>query len=208
MITIIDYGLGNIQSFQNLYKRLNIETKVANSFEDLTGATKLILPGVGAFDHAIELLEISGMKESIQDLVFNRNTPILGVCVGMQILANSSEEGNKPGLGWIPGRVKKFQFLANSGKLPMPHMGWNDVISSDTRSDLFQGLQGDSRFYFLHSYFYECENESDISAKTEYGVSFSCAIQRNNIYGVQFHPEKSHHYGERLLLNFALLPDA
>lgn len=206
MLTIIDYGLGNIQSFQNLYKRFNIETKIAKSEIDLNNATKLILPGVGAFDHAMDLFNSSGMKERVESLVLQNQTPILGVCVGMQILANSSEEGTKTGLGWIPGIVKKFLPSSNpQQKLPLPHMGWNDVIPSIPKNPLFQNFENDSRFYFLHSYFFASAVSEHSSATSEYGIKFSSAIQKDNIYGVQFHPEKSHHYGEQLLKNFAIL---
>lgn len=203
MLTIIDYGLGNILSFQNVYKRINVETRIAKSVDDLENATKLILPGVGAFDHAIDLLNASGMRSKIEELVFQKHTPIIGICVGMQILANSSEEGMKPGLGWISGSVKKFDFHKLEKKIPMPHMGWNDVQPNEDGSELFRGLESDSRFYFLHSYYFECTDKKNEISKTDYGTSFSSAIKKNHIYGVQFHPEKSHHYGQILLKNFA-----
>ncbi|TGL37114.1 imidazole glycerol phosphate synthase subunit HisH [Leptospira perdikensis] len=205
MLTIIDYGLGNILSFQNVYKRINIETRIAKSVDDLTDASKLILPGVGAFDHAIDLLNESGMRNKIEELVFERKIPIVGICVGMQILANSSEEGVKPGLGWIPGRVKKFNFNKLEKKYPMPHMGWNDVLPNANGFPLFRGLESDSRFYFLHSYYFECEDSNHEISRTEYGTSFSSSVNRGHIFGVQFHPEKSHHYGQILLKNFAEL---
>lgn len=207
MITIIDYGLGNIRAFVNVYKRLNIAVAVAKSPADLDGATKLILPGVGAFDHAVELLQQSGMRETLDELVLGRSVPVLGVCVGMQILAPVSEEGRLEGLGWIAGQVRKFDLAAAAASTQptcLPHMGWNDV-KPIRESGLFSGLQEESRFYFLHSYYFQCSRREDVVAETDYGLKFSCAVQMNNIHGVQFHPEKSHNYGVRLLKNFAEL---
>lgn len=204
MITIIDYGLGNIQAFINMFKRLNFEVRRATSAAELEGATKLILPGVGAFDHAMELLNASGMRSTLDDLVLNKKIPVLGICVGMQILADGSDEGVLPGLGWIPGRVKAFKENEGSANLPLPHMGWNDV-QPKIGNLLFTGLQNQSRFYFLHSYFFECKDAENISASTSYGIDFNCAVSSGNVNGVQFHPEKSHHYGAQLLKNFAEL---
>lgn len=204
MITIINYGLGNVQAFANLYKRLNIPAAVATRAEDLEGASKLILPGVGAFDHAIELLDGSGMRQALDDMVLRQAVPVLGVCVGMQILARSSEEGRLPGLGWIDGRVRRFDDNAGAQPLRLPHMGWNDVVPNSGAA-LFNGLEQDSRFYFLHSYYFECASNDNVLATSRYGVAFGCAVQSENIYGVQFHPEKSHDYGVRLLKNFAEL---
>lgn len=204
MITIINYGLGNVQAFANLYKRLNIPAVIATGASDLDGATRLILPGVGAFDHAMELLDASGMRETVDDLVLNKNVPVLGVCVGMQILAGSSEEGKLSGLGWIDARVRRFDEKTLPQPPRLPHMGWNDVVpKGDAR--LFSGLEQDSRFYFLHSYYVDCASNENVLATSEYGIAFGCAVRSNNIYGVQFHPEKSHDYGVRLLKNFAEL---
>jgi glutamine amidotransferase len=204
MITIINYGLGNVQAFANLYKRLNIPAVIATGASDLDGATKLILPGVGAFDHAMELLDASGMRGKIDDLVLNENVPVLGVCVGMQILAGSSDEGKLPGLGWIEGRVRRFDEKTLPQPSRLPHMGWNDVVPNGD-AKLFSGLEQDSRFYFLHSYYFDCASNDHVLATSEYGIAFGCAVHSNNIYGVQFHPEKSHDYGTRLLKNFAEL---
>jgi len=204
MITIVDYGLGNIRAFSNVYKRMNIDARVAARAEDLAGATKLILPGVGAFDHAMELLQASGMRHALDDLVMKRKVPVLGICVGMQILANASDEGEMPGLGWIPGRVRAFRSVPQSAGLPLPHMGWNDVQPA-TGAALFGGMESDARFYFLHSYFFECARPEFTAATATYGIDFSCAVRSDNVYGVQFHPEKSHHCGAQLLRNFAEL---
>ncbi|WP_298623549.1 imidazole glycerol phosphate synthase subunit HisH [uncultured Legionella sp.] len=204
MIKIIDYGLGNISAFINVYKRLNIAVSVAQCAQDLNGTTKLILPGVGAFDHAMQRLNDSGMREIMTQLVQEQHVPVLGICVGMQILANSSDEGMMPGLGFINGTVKKMDELSSSSKFALPHMGWNDVNPVGGNL-LFSGLEQDARFYFLHSYYFECEHNEHILAEVEYGKKFTCAVNQHNIYGVQFHPEKSHHYGARLLNNFAEL---
>jgi glutamine amidotransferase len=201
MIRIIDYGLGNILAFQNMYKRLNIEAGIARTAADLADATKLILPGVGAFDHAMELLNQSGMRDKLDELVLDRKVPVLGVCVGMQILARSSDEGRAAGLGWIDAHVRNFSTLGQKDLL-MPHMGWNDVTPAGD-APLFEQLRTDARFYFLHSFYIHCEHASDVAAVSRYGVEFSCAVQKGNIAGVQFHPEKSHHFGSRLLQNFA-----
>jgi len=203
MLRIIAYGLGNILAFQNTYKRLNVEVGVARTAAELEGATKLILPGVGAFDHAMELLDASGMRATLDDLVQNRRMPVLGICVGMQILARSSAEGRAPGLGWIDGDVRGFAGLGKAD-LQLPHMGWNDVQPVGT-SPLFKGLDTDARFYFLHSFYFHCNRPSDVAAVSAYGLDFSSAVHCGNIFGVQFHPEKSHHFGSRLLQNFAEL---
>ena len=204
MITVIDYGLGNILAFLNVYKRLDIPVKAAKSYSDLEAATKLILPGVGSFDHAMELLQRSGMRQALDDMVLERSVPVLGICVGMQILASASDEGQLQGLGWIDGRVEKFDTSLFRQRTQLPHMGWNDV-KPVISSGLFTGLEDDARFYFLHSYFFRCADREHVLAQTDYGSTFSCAVRSKNIYGVQFHPEKSHHYGARLLKNFAEL---
>ena len=205
MITIVNYGLGNISAFSNMYKRLNIETRVATTDADLVGASRIILPGVGAFDHAIELLQLSGMRPRLEELVLEKKIPVLGICVGMQILAESSEEGQLRGLGWVRGRVKNFRSDPRSAALPLPHMGWNDVTPKKGGSGLFKGLEDDARFYFLHSFFFECTSTADVAATAGYGLDFSCAVHAGNVHGVQFHPEKSHHYGTLLLKNFTEL---
>jgi glutamine amidotransferase len=201
LIKIVDYGCGNILAFQNAYKLLNIPANFAKTSKDLEGATHIILPGVGAFDHVIDRLERSGLKSRLEELVFEKKLPILGICVGMQIFAESSDEGRLAGLGWIPGEVKSFKSL-NKPNLILPHMGWNDVYPS-TDKGLFNDLTHNTQFYFLHSYYYRCSNPESISAVTTYGEKFTCAVNSQNVYGVQFHPEKSHKFGMQLLKNFA-----
>jgi glutamine amidotransferase len=201
MMTIVDYGLGNISAFRNVYRRLNIEVKTATTAEDLRDASKVILPGVGAFDHAMERLTQSGMREALDDLALRRRVPILGVCVGMQILGRESDEGKLPGLSWMDARVRALSALMSTETLPVPHMGWNDVRPV-SRNKLFDGLDRDARFYFLHSYYFQCDREEDAIAVSNYGRDFACAANAANVFGVQFHPEKSHHYGARLLQNF------
>ena len=207
MIYIIDYGLGNLDAFYNIYKKLNIQTKFAKNCEDLVDVDKIILPGVGAFDHAMELLNASGMRDKLDQLVLVDKIPVIGICVGMQILGKSSEEGKLDGLGWIDGIVKKIDVSLIEHDTKLPHMGWNN-INILQNNPLFNNLEFDALFYFLHSYYFECHDKKDILARSQYGNDFSCAINRRNIYGVQFHPEKSHSYGVTLLNNFANLNNA
>jgi imidazole glycerol-phosphate synthase subunit HisH len=204
MIVMIDYGLGNLNAFVNIYKKLDISIKIAKTATDLNEATKIILPGVGHFDHAMNKLNESGMRVKLDELVLQKKVPVIGICVGMQILAKSSDEGIQPGLGYIDGVVKKFDVSTFTQKTHLPHMGWNDVIPNDNEK-LFTGLENEPIYYFLHSYYFECNVASDAIAKADYGKEFVCAVNHENIYGVQFHPEKSHHYGIQLLKNFATL---
>jgi imidazole glycerol-phosphate synthase subunit HisH len=201
MITIVDYGLGNIDAFLNAYKRLNIPARRATEPEHLEDAARVILPGVGHFDHAMKRLEESRMRLVLDDLVLNQKVPVLGICVGMQMLGVRSEEGSLPGLGWIDGEVRALSALDSTTTLPLPHMGWNDVQPRE-RQGLFAQMD-DARFYFLHSFFFECRNPADTLAVSNYGSDFACAVNTQNVYGVQFHPEKSHHFGTQLLKNFA-----
>lgn len=198
MIRVIDYGLGNVQAFLSTFKLLDIEAASAKVPDDLNDATHLILPGVGSFDLAVNLFEDSGMRESVEKLVFNDGVPILGVCVGMQIFAASSDEGIQSGLGWIPGSVKRIEPHTHEKMLQLPHMGWNDAISVVTNP-----LLTSAEFYFLHSYHFVPTDKDDILAEFEYGdKKMVCAIGKNNLFGVQFHPEKSHDNGAALLKNF------
>lgn len=202
MVTIIDYGVGNINAFLNIFKQLNIKAKTATSVGDLALVNKLILPGVGHFDYAMQKFSDSGMMDRVNELVKIEKKPVLGVCVGMQMMANSSNEGKLPGLGWIDAEVLKFDDAQRSAKLPLPHMGWNDV-HPNLESKLFHDLKVDARFYFLHSYYFKCNQSETSLAEADYGIQFSCAVKNDNVYGTQFHPEKSHHFGIQLLKNFA-----
>lgn len=204
MISIVDYGLGNVRAFVNVYDKLNIPVTTVSTSEELEKASKIILPGVGSFDDAMSRLEESGMMGPLEEMVQGKGVPVLGVCVGMQMLARSSEEGVRPGLGWIDGEVKRFQPGQAGRPLRVPHMGWNTVGASES-GGLFEGLDGGSRFYFLHSYYFHCHDANSVIATTDYEGKFASAVRSKNIFGVQFHPEKSHHWGTRLLENYARL---
>jgi len=203
MITIIDYGVGNIFAFQNVYKRLNIPTKIAKNISDLASAKKIILPGVGAFDYAMHSLNDSGMREKLDELVLDKKVPVLGICVGMQMMGNKSDEGVMEGLKWIDADILKFDETLIKQRTKLPHMGWNDVVMTKNNI-LFNELDENAIFYFLHSYYFKCHQQNDVIATTEYGIPFTSAVNVNNIFGIQFHPEKSHKYGEQLLNNFAI----
>lgn len=202
MITLIDYGVGNIFAFQNVYKRLDIPTKIARTAEDLENAEKLILPGVGSFDYAMNQLNKSGMREKLDELVLTKKVPVVGICVGMQMMGNRSDEGKTEGLKWIDADIVKFDETLIIQRTKLPHMGWNDVTPT-RQSGLFKGLEENAIFYFLHSYYFKCNHPEDEIAQSEYGTVFTSAVNVNNIFGIQFHPEKSHQYGEQLLQNFA-----
>lgn len=203
MIGIIDYGVGNIKAFCNIYEQLNLPFKIVKNIDDFSNVSKLILPGVGSFDHAMTSLQNSGMKEKLDELVLEKKFPVIGICVGMQMLANSSEEGVLKGLGWIDAVVKKFDKTKIKNG-PLPHMGWNTLnIKKDNK--IFQNLEEEPRYYFLHSYYFECNDKEDVIATANYGEEFDCMVNHENIYGIQCHPEKSHHNGIQLLKNFGEL---
>jgi len=205
MISIVDYGVGNIQAFLNIFNRLGIKAQRAPNIKLLREASHIILPGVGHFDQAMKKLNKSGLRDCLENLVINSNIPLLGICVGMQVLANKSEEGILPGLGWIPGNVRAFTNNPTWSQLPLPHMGWNKLninqsalISSENNDQL-------SEYYFLHSYYFDAKDKSTVNATSEYGFKFDAVVNHENIYGVQFHPEKSHEYGEKILKNFSTI---
>lgn len=198
-VTLVDYGLGNIRAFANIYHSLNISVSIAQDVAGIGDAKRLILPGVGAFDWAMDRLNRSGLREALDRCVVQQGVPVLGVCVGMQMMADSSEEGSLPGLGWIEGRVQRFDHA--SGDMPLPHMGWNDVAPI-SRECLFADIDT-PQFYFLHSYCFVPARSDAALAHARYGESFVAAVRKRNIFATQFHPEKSHHWGVKLLKNFA-----
>lgn len=203
MIAIVDYGVGNIRAFANIYRRLGLPAEPATTAEALRAADKIILPGVGAFDWAMHRLNDSGMREALDQKVLGEATPVLGVCVGMQMMAHSSEEGALPGLGWIDAEVVRFRPGDANEARHLPHMGWNDAAPSEPDS-LFRGIV-EPRYYFLHSYYVAPASEATVLARTHYGIHFASAVRSGHIFGTQFHPEKSHDWGVSLLRNFAEL---
>lgn len=203
MITIVNYGLGNIHAFANIYKRLNIPVYIASTAEELRNAERIILPGVGSFDWAMSRLNESGMRNILDELVIEKGKPVLGICVGLQMMAKRSDEGVLAGLGWIDAEVRKFDHTSFKQKTHLPHMGWNDVTPTDNGNNLFKELNSDARFYFLHSYYFHPHILENVIAVTDYNIEFASGVRSNNIYGVQFHPEKSHQWGIQLLKNFA-----
>lgn len=200
MITVIDYGAGNIGSVLNMIKHVGGTAAVARDARAVLGARKILLPGVGSFDNAMSRLDNLGLIEPLKERA-SQGTPFLGICLGMQLLANRSEEGKLEGLGLIPGQVRRFQFEGEDASLKIPHMGWNRAAPVKDHP-LIAGLGEDARFYFVHSFFFECEDPANILLRSSYGGAFTSGVQRGNVMGVQFHPEKSHRYGMQLIKNF------
>jgi glutamine amidotransferase len=201
MITIIDYGLGNLGSIKNMFKHIGAESEIQSNLQAIQKAQKIILPGVGKFDAAMSRINESGLRKILDYKALEEKIPILGICLGMQLLTNRSEEGSQKGLGWIDANVKKFQ--ANK-YLKVPHMGWN-LVKPSNLNDLNKLLSDNSRFYFVHSYYVQVVNPENSMLKTSYGHEFDSGIASKNIYGVQFHPEKSHKFGMNLFKKFAQL---
>lgn len=204
MITIVNYGLGNFQAFANIYKRLNIDVAIASSPDELLDADRIILPGVGAFDWAMSRLNESGMRDALEEAVVGKGKLVLGICVGMQMMAKRSDEGVLDGLGWIDAEVKKFDHVSFTQKTHLPHMGWNDVAPRSAEG-LFRNLGSGARFYFLHSYYFLPHNQDQVLAVTDYNGCYASSVCSGNLFGVQFHPEKSHQWGIQLLKNFVEL---
>jgi len=202
MITIVNYGMGNLGSMVNMFKRIGIKANIEAEPEVIRRAEKLLLPGVGAFDSAMTCIDsVPDLREVLNHKAMVEKVPILGVCLGMQLLTSSSEEGKLPGLGWIPGTTSRFP---KQEGLKVPHMGWN-VALPNTPSHLTVQVGDKPRYYFVHSYCVHVDDPGHSLMKTHYGSDFDSAIGRDNIYGVQFHPEKSHRFGMQILKNFAEL---
>ena len=205
MIAIIDYGLGNLGSVQNILKKIGYRDSVITSdHSTIKEAQKLILPGVGSFDNGMKKLKDLGLTVLLREEIKSKSKPILGICLGMQLMTNSSEEGVLPGLGFFDADTKKFNFTDGQLKLKIPHMGWNEVhFIAD--SPLLKNMEKENRFYFVHSYYVKCNDPGDVLITCNYGSEFTCGIQKDKIFGVQFHPEKSHRFGMQLMKNFVEL---
>jgi glutamine amidotransferase len=203
MIAIIDYKMGNLGSIFNMLKRIGIKSQITSEPDEISHAHKIILPGVGHFDRAMERIGQTGLRAILDQKALIEKIPILGICLGMQLLTKGSEEGQLSGLGWIPAKTVRFR-LPKDSNLKIPHMGWN-LVQAATPSRLTENFEPEHRFYFVHSYHAQVDDEKYSILKTEHGYLFDSAIQKDNIYGVQFHPEKSHRFGMRILENFAKL---
>jgi len=201
MITIVNYGMGNLGSVLNMLRRAGAPARVAATPGELRAAEKLLLPGVGAFDAAMARIEEGGFRPILDELALGRRIPVLGICLGMQLLTRGSEEGSRPGLGWIAGEARRFPA---DETLPVPHMGWNTARPARI-SPLGENLGAEPRFYFVHSYYVRVDDGRDSLFRTTYGLTFDSGVSRGNIHGAQFHPEKSHRFGLQLLKNFASL---
>lgn len=201
MITIIDYGMGNLGSIANMFKKIGSRATVSADLAVIEAADKLILPGVGAFDNGMARLGEMGLIELLNVKALEQKTPILGLCLGMQLLASGSQEGSLPGLGWLDAECVRFRFGPEQAGLKIPHMGWN-YLQVRQPEGLFADMYPDPRFYFVHAYHLVCQDEADVQATTSYGYEFASVVRKNNILGVQFHPEKSHKFGMKLFKNF------
>ncbi len=199
MITIVDYGLGNLGSIKNMFNRLGIPSLITSDIDQISSASKILLPGVGSFDNAMSRINHGSLRKVLDLKALEECIPIMGICLGMQLLTNGSEEGSLPGLGWVPSKAVRIP--AQQG-LKVPHMGWNKVLPT-SRSKLTENLPNNARFYFVHSYCVKVEHTKYSILKTNHGIDFDAAIQNNNIFGVQFHPEKSHKFGMQILQTFA-----
>lgn len=200
MIVVIDYGMGNLYSVAKAFRRLQVDVKISSNLDDISSAEKLILPGVGHFKRGMENLAERGLIEALNDQVLNKKIPILGICLGMQLFTKHSEEGDRDGLGWINAQTVKFKF-EDQRKFRVPHIGWNTNEAQNT-SALFNNIEEDASFYFVHSYYVDCNDTDAIVTNAEYGRQFTSTVSKNNIYATQFHPEKSHDQGLALLKNF------
>jgi glutamine amidotransferase len=202
MIVVVDYGMANVGSVLNMLRKAGAEAVATADRDAIAAAGRMILPGVGAFDSAMRRLNELGLVDVLTEVAVRRRVPTLGICLGMQLMLDGSEEGQLPGLGWIRGHARRFTAADMGEDLRVPHMGWNE-LSLCKQSRLFEGAEGRQRFYFVHSYRAVCEDPADVLATTRYGCEFVSAMERGNVTGVQFHPEKSHRFGLRLLKAFA-----
>jgi glutamine amidotransferase len=202
MITIVDYGMGNLGSVKNMFKKIGQQTLITSEYKDVENATKILLPGVGSYDSAVKNLKKLNLFELLKKRVLEDNVPILGICLGMQLLTKGSQEGELEGLGFIDGFAKKFDFSNLEQKLPIPHMGWNRVNIKKDSKLIKENSQRENRFYFVHSYAIECKDKEDILTTTHYGYDFVSSFEKDNILGCQFHPEKSHKFGMSIFENF------
>lgn len=202
MIAIIDYGSGNVGAIMNILRQRKIPHLLSGDLVELEQADRYILPGVGAFDPTMQTLLDAGIVDVLNEQVLERGKPILGICVGMHLLAEGSDEGELPGLGWISGRVRRIDTAQLPAAPRLPHMGWNSV-SVSKGAQLFDGIDPEHGFYFLHSYYFDATDPAHVAARVDYGGALPCAVERANVFGMQFHPEKSHGNGIRIFANFA-----
>ena len=202
MIGLVDYGMGNLGSIANMIRKMGGQSLIVTTAEDLLQCNKAILPGVGAFDTAIQNLKDQRLWDALHEFTFQQKKPLLGICLGMQVLCKGSEEGNLAGLGWINAEVKKFRFDEEHSALKVPHMGWNTVQKLDDAFPLFKDWESEMRFYFVHSYAVHCQDAAQAKGRTQYGYSFDSVVGQGNIMGMQCHPEKSHRFGMLVYKNF------
>jgi imidazole glycerol-phosphate synthase subunit HisH len=200
-ICIVDYGQGNLGSIRNMLLRLGVDSLITQNPIEIAAATHLILPGVGAFDRGIKAIHERGLWDILNQQVIEKHIPILGICLGAQLMTRGSEEGNSPGFGWFAADTRRFRFIPPLENLPIPNIGWRNVWAVNQQT-LARGLEVECRFYFVHSYFFVADEESDVALMSSYGTDFVAGMQRDNIYSAQFHPEKSHRFGMEFLRNF------
>lgn len=203
-IAIVDYGMGNLGSVLNMFRHIDVDARIVSDPSDVLTAERIVLPGVGAFDHGMRAIRDRGLIEPLHHMANDRQVPVLGICLGMQLVMDDSDEGGEPGFRWIPGRAVGFRFAEDERDLKVPHMGWN-TISVLHPTPLLEALGDEPRFYFVHSYHAECADAANVLATTRHGYRFASVIGRDNIMGAQFHPEKSHKFGMQLLRNFAAM---